>query len=671
MALSLESLKYLVKKYFSDIKDLPIPIHIITIMYGDEKVSISLLENNIEACIQSWTLPKIKSVLDKLDYHYYNGESLVSDSCYDKLSDYYYNKTKKPRIKIGAPVVGTKVKLPLHMGSMDKVKPGSSELKNFLTTYKNEKCIMDKLDGTSLLLDIREIGNPKAYTRGDSTYGRDISHKIPYIKGLQHIKSCSIGGFVRGELIIPKLNWDNMKDKGANARNYVSGAINRKSIDKDQLKYITFVAYEWTGESVDNNKYSISDQLDILKKALFTTVRYSKYSDITETQLPSILTTFRDTSEYEIDGIIVQDNTYYPRNVSKNPKYAKAFKMDSMCESAVTTITKLLWEPSKRGALKPVVVLEPVHLAGVCIQRVSAYNAKFVNDNGIGVGGKVKIIRSGDVIPKIIEVIHKVEPIWPSEKYKWDSNHTDILLANKDDSSQVAIKQLEHFVNTLGIEFFKSGLIKKAYKKGCRNIYDILSLDKDRLVKYNLDGIKEKSAVKIGQSIKTAFQQCTIGNLAAATPYFEGMGKRRMNIIATNIPNWLELPIEDLHQRVISLEGFSEITWKRIRDGIPEFNKFYSSYKNAGYKTIDSSNEATSTKTVSNKLDGRVFMLTGFRSEDLCNDIRQNGGVVVEAFTKKNGITHLIVKDLSISNSKTKKAVDMGITIITESQVFK
>ena len=69
MALSLESLKYLVKKYFSDIKDLPIPIHIITIMYGDEKVSISLLENNIEACIQSWTLPKIKSVLDKLDYH--------------------------------------------------------------------------------------------------------------------------------------------------------------------------------------------------------------------------------------------------------------------------------------------------------------------------------------------------------------------------------------------------------------------------------------------------------------------------------------------------------------------------------------------------------------------------------------------------------------------------
>jgi DNA ligase (NAD+) len=670
MSLTSNKLHAIIKNYFSDIKGFAIPIHIVTVMYGKDKLSVSMLENNIDSCIEHWSLPKIKSVLDQLDLYYYNGESLVSDSCYDRLSDHYYNKTKKPRIKIGAPITGTKVKLPLHMGSMDKVKPGSSELKNFLQKYTNEKCIMDKLDGTSLLLDIRIPGNPKAYTRGDSTYGRNISDKIPYIKGLEKLFDCSLGGFIRGELIIPKIQWAKMKDQGANARNYVSGAINRKSIDAKQLHNITFVAYEWSGEVVDARKLSISQQLDILKEASLVTVRYARYPSILEPQLPPILTQFRDTSVYEIDGIIVQDNVYHSRNTSKNPKYAKAFKMDSMCESAITTVKKLIWVASKSGAMKPVVQLEPVHLAGVCIQRASAYNANFVEKHGIGTGAKVKIIRSGDVIPKIVEVIHKVTPDFPTVPYVWDTNHTEILLTNKAGSSDVAIKQLEHFVSTMGIAFFKSGIIKKAYAKGCTSIYDLLYINKDQLMKYGVEGIKDKSASKIADSIKNAFQQCTVGTLAAATPYFDGMGKGRMNAIHTNIPNWLELPIEEVRLKVISLEGFSEITWKRIMAGMEDFKKFYKAYLDVGFCGNATVETAPPQQILSNALEGRVFMLTGFRNKDLCERIKQNGGTIVDSLTKKNGITDLIVKDTTLSNAKTSKAIEMGLNIIALDQLM-
>ena len=143
--------------------------------------TVSLLENNIDACLKSWSNEKIFQTLNFLDDYYYNGESLVSDSVYDKIIDYYKEIRGQEYKKIGAPIKGEKVKLPIHMGSMDKVKPGSSDLRNFLAKYKNHKCIMDKLDGTSLLLDLRITGKPKAYTRGNGTYGQDISHKINHI----------------------------------------------------------------------------------------------------------------------------------------------------------------------------------------------------------------------------------------------------------------------------------------------------------------------------------------------------------------------------------------------------------------------------------------------------------------------------------------------------------
>ena len=127
--------------FFSNIKDCLLDITTITMTIDNKKISISLLENNIDECIKKWTLKKIKKNLDILDEHYYNGQGLVSDNCYDKLSDYYYEQIGHKKETIGALIKGTKIKLPLHMGSMDKVKPNSTELKNFLHKYTNSKCV--------------------------------------------------------------------------------------------------------------------------------------------------------------------------------------------------------------------------------------------------------------------------------------------------------------------------------------------------------------------------------------------------------------------------------------------------------------------------------------------------------------------------------------------------
>ena len=159
--------------------------------------SLGLLDSNFKDTVAYWDSKKMLEVLKTLDDSYYNGISIVLDATYDRLVDLYESKYKIKYDKTGAPIKGAKVKLPIHMGSMDKVKPGSNELKKYFTKYTNPKCIMDKLDGTSLLLDLRKTSSPKAYTRGNGSEGQDISHKIKYINGLDNIDKWTGGGYIR------------------------------------------------------------------------------------------------------------------------------------------------------------------------------------------------------------------------------------------------------------------------------------------------------------------------------------------------------------------------------------------------------------------------------------------------------------------------------------------
>ena len=628
--------------------------------------SLGLLDSNFKDTVAYWDSKKMLEVLKTLDDSYYNGLSIVLDATYDRLVDLYESKYKKKYDKIGAPIKGAKVKLPIHMGSMDKVKPGSNELKKYFTKYTNAKCIMDKLDGTSLLLDLRKTSSPKAYTRGNGSEGQDISHKIKYINGLDNINKWTGGGYIRGELIVPKQHWKTISHKGANARNYVSGIINRKVIDPAELGNITFVAYEWTGGQALDEQLSISSQLEYLHLGGFVAVKHKIFSGITETDLPNILIQFRNSSMYEIDGIIVQDNKYYVRNTTKNPKYAKAFKMDSMSESAITTVKQIIWTAAKDGGLRPVVEFDEVHLAGVKISKASAYNANYVEENQIGIGSQIRIIRSGDVIPKIIEVLTKSVPNWPTCAFKWDENHTHILLENIHSCREVKIKQLEYFINIMGISFFKKGLLTKAYDKGCVDIFDIVTLDYSKLMEYKIDGVKDKTALKIIKAIRDKLSTTTVGLFAASTPYFNGMASKRMVLLDMTIPTWMTDSDDVLQEKVIALDGFSSKTWRIIQKGRGEFYKLYMKCIAAGIIFTSTTAQMDPVNEIIGEYTGMVFMFTGFRDTILASLLKSKGGIIKESLAHKNGVTHLIIPSVGFSNTKVSKAIAMDICIVSK-----
>jgi NAD-dependent DNA ligase len=135
-------------------------------------------------------LQEIESLIVKANDVYYNtGKSILDDADYDILIDLFKEHWPKNAIlqQIGAPIRSeiVKDKLPFWMGSMDKVKPNSKTLNNWLDKYSSPYIISEKLDGLSALLCYELSSKDKSinlYTRGNGEMGQNISHLIPILK---------------------------------------------------------------------------------------------------------------------------------------------------------------------------------------------------------------------------------------------------------------------------------------------------------------------------------------------------------------------------------------------------------------------------------------------------------------------------------------------------------
>ena len=120
---------------------------------------IDYLGNKIE------TVKDLENYLFTLNKYYYNNEAKISDQEYDML----YNILKKEMpnssviSQVGHIPDTKKVKLPIYMGSLDKIKPGKPSLTKFLD-YKGSFVISEKLDGISMLVVFNKFTMEMLYT---------------------------------------------------------------------------------------------------------------------------------------------------------------------------------------------------------------------------------------------------------------------------------------------------------------------------------------------------------------------------------------------------------------------------------------------------------------------------------------------------------------------------
>ena len=639
-------------------------MNIIYINNKMEKISIikNYSDNKLKKYFETENLDVLHKMKLYLDNLYYNEgkDTGLSDYQYDLLKDIIKYRDPNYVVPVGAKIRehDNRSKLPFWLGSMDKLKPEDKiEIANWITKNNAKEYIVeDKLDGISCLITIKN-GNIKLYTRGDGIVGADISYLAPYFDSIpKNIGNISLN--IRGELIMPIDIFNKKYSKEySNPRNMVAGRIGGKKI-RDGIRDIKFIAYEIVDDGMLDKP---ADQISKLKRLGFETVNYSLIKKIDILTLMEILVSRKNNNIFEIDGLIIQANKNYERNVDGNPKYAFAFKMRLSDNIKETKVIEVLWNISKWGQLKPRIEIEPVNLGGVKISYTTGFNGKYVYENNIGEGAIIKITRSGDVIPYIVEVVKQADnPDMPDIPWKWNDTKVDII--TEDFGEMMCIKLIHSFFEKLGIKHLGEKTIQKMYENGLDTIIKIISADKERIE--SVDGIASKGAERIYEGIQKGLVNLQVPNVLGASGIFGfGMGTKKINRLFEEYPNILTeykfISRELLTEKILKIEGFSDKTTKNIIKNIEWADKFiyvFSNFANFAKKNI-----------INDSMKNIKVVFSGFRDKKLAEDVVARGGKVVSSISKNT--TLLVVSNKNEQNTdKVKKAKELNIGILSKEE---
>ena len=594
------------------------------------------------------------------ELYHEKGKSSISDAQYDQLKDEAIKRGIADNI--GFPVGSREaVKLPIHMGSMSKIKPDNFKaLDRWKSKFSGPYVITDKLDGVSALLHER-----KMYKRGDGTYGRDISYLLQHIQGIPENLSSDIA--VRGELVISKIDFNVLVDSKSvastsNPRNTVAGLVNSKNIKSNVLEAISFVAFE-----IFHPRINQSDHYNYLKENGFKPVHTYLERNIHIDCLTQILKQRQKKSAFQIDGLVASDaSAMHLIPTSGNPKHSFAFKLPM--DVVETTVKHIEWKISKDKLIKPTVVFDTVTIGGVKINRASGHNAKNVLEAQIGPGAAINVERSGDVIPHITSVLKGTKPNVPEVPYIF--NGIDFVVDEKEASDAIKrmidLKSLQNTVNKLGIDGLRESTTKKLFDAGVTCLKDLFALDYERLVALQIDGFGHKKISSIISAIKKSKDGLDCLSLMMASNSFgKGLSYKSLKLLQNRFPKFLTETTTE--EQVIEIQGIGTEMAKSFINGIERFKKYIRS-NDLEHVCTKPSKTIDEPKPKSGALQGMKVVFSSGKYDDLKKIVEENGATISNSISKT--VNYLIMLDPSTNSTKKKKAIEQGIPILNPDQFY-
>jgi NAD-dependent DNA ligase len=318
--------------------------------------------------------------------------------------------------------------------------------------------------------------------------------------------------------------------------------------------------------------------------------------------------------------------------------------------------------------LKPRVRIEPVSLGGVTITYATGYNAKFIEDNKIGVGAIIELIRSGDVIPKIMNVIVPASsPKMPSQSYTWNATHVDAVIDDAGNNSVVQEKNIVAFFTELEVDGLKAGNIKKIMDAGFDSVPKILTMTKSDFEKCGFKSTAEKYATNIKEKVASA----TLVQLMSASGLMgRGIGTKKIGPILDLFPDILTSgdPVDTKIAKVKTIKGVELKTAATFVENIPRFVGFLSecglaSKLSSDFKAKPATVQAPAGDIIPSSLNGKKIVMTKVRDKEIIEQLAKYGATLED--TMKKDIFVLIVKSKDDVSNKTKYAIEHNIPIMT------
>jgi DNA ligase (NAD+) len=388
----------------------------------------------------------------------------------------------------------------------------------------------------------------------------------------------------------------------------------------------------------------------------------------------------RPELDYDIDGMVVKVNAFELQqrlgNKARSPRWAIAAKFAAT--QATTTLKEVEYQVGRTGAITPVALLEPVNVGGVMVSRATLHNEGEMNRKELLLGDKVLIQRAGDVIPEVVKPV--VEERDGSEKKIFMPDSCPVcghkLIRPADEAitrclnSHCAAQRMRlliHFTSKAGMDI--EGLGKKAMEqlfneKLVKDIPDIYALTIPELAR--LDGWAEKSARNAIAAIESS-RTTSLARLLSGLG-IRYVGEEIAGLLDDHFENSFDRLMNTTEEELLEIEGIGQQTADSLMEYFqdPEVRNMLDRLLHIGFEFERSPQDLSAMR-----FSGSVFLFTGSlasmsRSEAKVR-VKELGGKVASQVSKK--VTHVVAGDKP--GSKLKKAVELGITILSEEDFEK
>ncbi|MFR3364057.1 MAG: NAD-dependent DNA ligase LigA [Christensenellales bacterium] len=280
-----------------------------------------------------------------------------------------------------------------------------------------------KFDGLTINLTYEGGRLITGATRGNGIVGEDITPQIKTIRTVPLTIPFKGKMEVQGECYMKLSVLDEISkttdEKLKNARNAAAGAL--RNLDPRITAKRRLDCYCYNVGYIEGKKLETQDEmLGVLRENGFTVSDYLVFCDDIETVCDEIdkAEESRPRLDFLIDGMVVKVRDFATREAlgatEKFPRWAMAFKFAA--EETTTTVRDITWEVGRTGKLTPRASFDPVELAGATIRHATLNNFDDIQRKRVGIGSRVFIRRSNDVIPEILSAVEGDVPERQVEK---------------------------------------------------------------------------------------------------------------------------------------------------------------------------------------------------------------------------------------------------------------
>lgn len=671
-------------------------------------------------------LAQLTKALAEHDKRYYQEDApSISDAEYDKLRARVNTleaafpelvRKDSPSQKVGAaPARGFK-KVPHRVLMLSLANAFSEEdvadflarIRRFLGLGEAEEVAIvcePKIDGLSFSALYEKGTFVRGATRGDGSEGEDITANLATIASLpQQLKGSGWPDVleVRGEVYMGKEDFLALnqaqeaagKPVFANPRNAAAGSLRQLDPSITASRSLRYFAYGWGEVSapIADTQWACLEQLaawglvvnlDKMRKAA-TVQDIMTYYDAMQAE--------RAQLSYDIDGLVYKVNRLDLQQrlgfVARAPRWAVAHKFPA--EQAVTELEHIEIQVGRTGALTPVAHLKPVNVGGVMVSRATLHNEDEIARKDIRVGDTITIQRAGDVIPQVVSAdeskrIAGVEPfimphhcpICGSDAVREEGEAVRRCTGGLMCDAQI-VERLKHFVSRDAFDidglgekqihaFWEEGLVREP-----ADIFTLEAKDKDSLTPLrNKEGWGSKSAQNLFAAIDAA-RKVELARFIYALG-IRYVGETTAKLLARSYHSFaawhmamekLATDDETAREELLAIDGIGSAVEEALRHFFAEEHNRKVLADLVPHLTIADAKAVASDSPVA----GKTVVFTGTLEQMTRDEAKAKaeslGAKVSGSVSKK---TDFVIVGAD-AGSKAKKAAELGVTILTESQ---